>query len=93
MASISKFKAMLPFSGGGGSDSITGRKSKGFMDKLDPEVGFEMSLVPNQTRKDSDSNGNNSKCQVSELHVKIVGARHLPSIFGLKTVEGYMVKV
>lgn len=87
--SISKFKAMLPFSGGG-SDSIAGSKPKRFMEKVDPEVGFEMLLVPSQSRKDGDYNGN---AKVAELHVKILGARHLPSIFGLKSVEGYVVKV
>lgn len=88
----SKFKAMLPFNGGGSADS---RKSKRFMDHLDPEVGFEMLLVPSSSNSQSRSNadGKSSGHQVSELHVKILGARHLPSIFGLKRVEGYVVKV
>lgn len=30
---------------------------------------------------------------VPELEVNLIGARHLPSNFGLKTVEGYMIKV
>lgn len=30
---------------------------------------------------------------VPELEVNLIGARHLPSSFGLKTVEGYLVKV
>lgn len=92
MASISmaKFKALLPFTG---AEHLNGgsRKSKRFLEQLDPEVGFEMSLVPSQPRKDSDKTLNGG--QVSELHVKILGARHLPSLFGMKTVEGYVVKV
>lgn len=30
---------------------------------------------------------------VPELEVNLIGARHLPSSFGLKSVEGYLVKV
>lgn len=30
---------------------------------------------------------------VPQLDVHLIGARHLPSSFGLKTVEGYVVKV
>uniref|UniRef100_A0A182K8A4 C2 domain-containing protein n=1 Tax=Anopheles christyi TaxID=43041 RepID=A0A182K8A4_9DIPT len=57
---------------------------------VQPVVGFKLALHPNC------SNGNDSNETVSstpELHVHLIGARHLPSNFGLKSVEGFMVKV
>uniref|UniRef100_A0A2M4ANV2 Protein kinase c conserved region 2 n=1 Tax=Anopheles triannulatus TaxID=58253 RepID=A0A2M4ANV2_9DIPT len=55
--------------------------------QLQPQVGFKLTLSSNET------NGNESTATVPELVVSLIGARHLPSSFGLKTVEGYMVKV
>ncbi|XP_049547109.1 uncharacterized protein LOC125958047 isoform X1 [Anopheles darlingi] len=55
--------------------------------QLQPQVGFKLTLTSSET------NGNESTAAVPELVVSLIGARHLPSSFGLKTVEGYMVKV
>ncbi|XP_035791237.1 uncharacterized protein LOC118466270 isoform X2 [Anopheles albimanus] len=55
--------------------------------QLQPQVGFKLTLTSSET------NGNESTAIVPELVVSLIGARHLPSSFGLKTVEGYMVKV
>uniref|UniRef100_A0A2M4BK09 Protein kinase c conserved region 2 n=1 Tax=Anopheles marajoara TaxID=58244 RepID=A0A2M4BK09_9DIPT len=55
--------------------------------QLQPQVGFKLTLTS------SEANGNDSTAAVPELVVSLIGARHLPSSFGLKTVEGYMVKV
>ncbi|XP_048485137.1 uncharacterized protein LOC105384155 [Plutella xylostella] len=44
---------------------------------LDPEIGFKLSLHPV------------NKC----LYVTVIGARHLPSLFGLSRAHGYLVKV
>lgn len=86
--SLAKLKSFLPFTS---SDSLNHRHSKstGFMSNLDPEVGFQLTLCS----KSSDSNAEINYRSVPELHVNIIGARHLPSIFGLKTVEGYVIKV
>ncbi|XP_034824457.1 uncharacterized protein [Maniola hyperantus] len=44
---------------------------------LEPEIGFKLSLHP-----------------VSKnLYVTVIGARHLPSLFGLSRAHGYLVKV
>lgn len=85
--SLSKLKSYLPFSS---TDYATHRQksTKRFLDKFDPEVGFHLTLCP-KPRSDS----NSDKHAVPELHVNIIGARHLPSIFGLKSVEGYVIKV
>ena len=56
-------------------------------DKLEPEVGFKLIL-----NCDMGSSSHNSNKQ-PELHVHLMGARHLPSSFGLKTVDGYMIRV
>lgn len=80
-------------------------------DRLDPEVGFKLTLDPGScTGYDGDvANGNHSSSAtataktttsessaqtvIPELQVHLVGARHLPASFGLKSVEGYMVKI
>lgn len=73
----------------------------GFKLVLDPGSSFSYS----QTDEDGDnnnrhsssspppSNGNSSASTVPELQVHLVGARHLPGSFGLKSVEGYMIKI
>lgn len=91
---LGKLKTLLPFKTNNdalGIPSSNGRsKGKGLLSSLDPEVGFQMMLVPNKTTDKAAAAG---AATVPELHVKIIGARHLPSIFGLKTVQGYVVKV
>ncbi|CAG9804657.1 unnamed protein product [Chironomus riparius] len=52
-------------------------------DKVEPVVGFKVTLH---------ESASDNTC-VPELEVNLIGARHLPSNFGLKTVEGYMIKV
>lgn len=87
--SFAKLKSFLPFTS---SDNVSHRHSKSsrFMDNLDPEVGFQLTLYGSQS---SESNVEINRRTVPELHVNIIGARHLPTIFGLKTVEGYVIKV
>lgn len=102
---LNKLKTWLPFNNNNNHnanspDGATRRnkKSKGFLASLEPDVGFQMTLVPNQHGRRDSAAGDNSNFSaaavaVPELHVKIIGARHLPSLFGLKTVQGYVVKV
>lgn len=44
---------------------------------LEPEIGFKLSLHPIN----------------KNLYVTVIGARHLPSLFGLSRAHGYLVKV
>ncbi|XP_013188987.1 uncharacterized protein LOC106133717 [Amyelois transitella] len=44
---------------------------------LEPEIGFKLSLHP----------------VAKTLYVTVIGARHLPSFFGLSRAHGYLVKV
>lgn len=74
-------------------------------ERVEPEVGFKLVLDPGPGTSYSNgnedaTNGNNNSAaadgaagSIPELQVHLVGARHLPTSFGLKNVEGYMVKV
>lgn len=44
---------------------------------LEPEIGFKLALHPIS----------------KNLYVTVIGARHLPSLFGLSRAHGYLVKV
>lgn len=44
---------------------------------LDPEIGFKLSLHPVN----------------KNVYITVIGARHLPSLFGLSRAHGYLVKV
>lgn len=44
---------------------------------LEPEIGFKLALHP----------------VAKNLFVTVIGARHLPSLFGLSRAHGYLVKV
>lgn len=44
---------------------------------LEPEIGFKLSLHPIS----------------KNLYVTVIGARHLPSLFGLSRAHGYLAKV
>ncbi|XP_052894071.1 uncharacterized protein LOC128301561 [Anopheles moucheti] len=57
---------------------------------VEPVVGFKLMLHPNCSNS---NDTNESVSSTPELHVHLLGARHLPSNFGLKSVEGFMVKV
>lgn len=86
--SFANLKDYLPFAS---TDSANYRssKTKRLHDSLDPEVGFRLKLIPADKQKATTSN----EYSGPELCVHIIGARHLPSIFGLKRVEGYAMKV
>lgn len=94
--SFSKWKNIL--TGTHNADSMHNtKKSKhaaSANEKLEPEVGFKMILDPNgSSPKNSLNAADKNLTNVPELNVHIIGARHLPSLFGLKTVEGYIIKV
>lgn len=70
-------------------------------ERLTPEVGFKLVLDPGSSfsydNGEADGDNNNppppQSTAVPELQVHLVGARHLPGSFGLKSVEGYMIKI
>lgn len=62
-----------------GSNSGSGR--------IEPEVGFKITLDIGKAKNSKE------KDRPPELIVHLLAARHLPSSFGLKSVQGYMVKV
>ncbi|XP_053685147.1 uncharacterized protein LOC128734814 [Sabethes cyaneus] len=47
----------------------------------------------NQSTTAAANESNAATTSVPELQVHLVGARHLPGSFGLKSVEGYMIKI
>ncbi|EDW40338.1 GL24951 [Drosophila persimilis] len=55
---------------------------------LEPEIGFQITI---------DTAGGESATKntaaVPELNVHLIAARHLPSLFGFKIVQGYLIKV
>ncbi|XP_055687904.1 uncharacterized protein LOC129792638 [Lutzomyia longipalpis] len=75
----------------GASDG--GRSSRKVFEKLEPVVGFKMNLVPGNVPTTQESGSQNVASTIPELCVHLIGARHLPATFGLKSVEGYMVMV
>lgn len=87
--SLAKLKTYLPFSGSEYSGSRHSKPTR-LLDTLEPEVGFQLVLLP---KPEASAIADKHVRTVPELHVKIIGARHLPSLFGLKTVQGYVIKV
>lgn len=53
------------------------RQPAGSSANLDPELGFKASLNE----------------QTKEIKITVIGARHLPTIYGLTRAQGYVVKV
>lgn len=104
---MNKLKNLLlhPASDADGAKATKGNNN----DRLEPVVGFKLVLDPGSTASygssaeaDGDNNNpqsysppsnGNSPTAVPELQVHLVGARHLPGSFGLKSVEGYMIKI
>ncbi|EDW94303.1 uncharacterized protein LOC6533891 isoform X1 [Drosophila yakuba] len=79
---MNKLRSLLPgqHSGSNGASrhSVT----------LEPEIGFQITI-------DNPKNSDQSKgsTAVPELNVHLIAARHLPSLFGFKIVQGYLIKV
>ncbi|XP_016978089.1 uncharacterized protein LOC108043792 isoform X2 [Drosophila rhopaloa] len=79
---MNKLRALLPgqhsSSNGASRHSVT----------LEPEIGFQITI---DTPKNGDQNKGSTA--VPELNVHLIAARHLPSLFGFKIVQGYLIKV
>lgn len=103
---MNKLKAVarsVSFSSKSLNSTKTNRQEK---DKLEPVVGFQLTLYDAANDNTSGmiffsftpndniwSTLNNLLILVPQLDVHLIGARHLPTNFGLKSVEGYVVKV
>ena len=85
---LGKLKSLLPSK----SDNYFTRSGSAKTtknEKLEPVVGFNLVLNPTGTITNSSGN----TIIVPELQVNLIAARHLPSSFGHKSVEGYLIKV
>lgn len=89
--SFSKLKSFLPINQSE-NNATTRIFNKRSSDKLEPEIGFKLILAPNGNYGSSPGSSNQQK-NIPELNVHITSARHLPTSFGLKSVEGYLIKV
>lgn len=89
--SLNKLKQLLPTKTlyENTSQATAGNKKKAAngSGKVEPEVGFKLTLDIGKTKTPKE------KDHPPELQVHLIGARHLPGSFGLKSVQGYMVKV
>ncbi|XP_075161990.1 uncharacterized protein LOC142234697 [Haematobia irritans] len=84
---MNKLKSMLPASLNGSAAASSKRQSE----SLEPEIGFQLTIEAS-----SASNGNEhhyTNTVIPELNVNLIAARHLPSLFGFKIVQGYLIKV
>lgn len=101
--SITKLKSYLPLGGLDNGRSFRNKSAKNINhDNLVPEIGFQLTLDPGNNNYRHNSMPNNvendtretaTQHRVPELIVRVNSARHLPSSFGIKFVEGYVVKV
>ncbi|EDW18025.1 uncharacterized protein LOC6581827 [Drosophila mojavensis] len=62
---------------------------------LEPEIGFQITIETHDPKEGSQQSfsASNSTAGVPELNVHLIAARHLPSLFGFKIVQGYLIKV
>lgn len=91
---MQKLKSILPGTPQTAKKTTTTPSSpvKRQTDILEPEIGFQISIeLHEQSSSGTEFNGN--KALVPELNVHLIAARHLPSLFGFKIVQGYLIKV
>ncbi|XP_068142052.1 LOW QUALITY PROTEIN: uncharacterized protein [Drosophila tropicalis] len=90
---MNKLRSLLP---GGGQQSASNSLSSRHSVALEPEIGFQIT-IETQKHRDSEPNlanmAKNGPGPVPELNVHLIAARHLPSLFGFKIVQGYLIKV
>lgn len=82
--SLNKLRSLLP-----GQNALSANKQRHSV-SLEPEIGFQIFIE--STSLPSDSNESASK-MMPELNVNLIAARHLPTVFGFKMVQGYIIKV
>ncbi|XP_030570035.1 uncharacterized protein LOC115769380 [Drosophila novamexicana] len=62
---------------------------------LEPEIGFQITIEMHDQKEDNQQSftAANGSSPMPELNVHLIAARHLPSLFGFKIVQGYLIKV
>uniref|UniRef100_A0A336LHV0 CSON014446 protein n=1 Tax=Culicoides sonorensis TaxID=179676 RepID=A0A336LHV0_CULSO len=85
--SMSKLKNLLPTKTSYSNFAANSTRKTNENEKLEPEVGFRLELDSGKAKNSKE------KDRPPELIVHLIGARHLPTSFGLKSVKGYVVKV
>ncbi|XP_034481766.1 uncharacterized protein LOC117787365 isoform X2 [Drosophila innubila] len=68
---------------------------------LEPEIGFQITIGTHEQQQNQNQNesalgfsrSNGTTTAMPELNVHLIAARHLPSLFGFKIVQGYLIKV
>ncbi|XP_061397949.1 uncharacterized protein LOC133333673 [Musca vetustissima] len=85
---MNKLKSMLPPSLNLTSSSSTAKRQS---ENLEPEIGFQLTIEASSPQNSNDPHA--PKTVIPELNVHLLAARHLPSLFGFKIVQGYLIKV
>ncbi|XP_058974369.1 uncharacterized protein LOC131800710 [Musca domestica] len=85
---MNKLKSMLPPSLTSSSSSNAARRQS---ENLEPEIGFQLTIEASSPQNSNDPHA--PKTVIPELNVHLMAARHLPSLFGFKIVQGYLIKV
>lgn len=85
--SMNKLKNLLPTKTTYSNFAASSNRKTDTNEKFEPEVGFKLALDSGKARNSKE------KDRPPELIVTLIGARHLPTSFGLKSVKGYVVKV
>ncbi|XP_073844001.1 uncharacterized protein isoform X2 [Musca autumnalis] len=86
---MNKLKSMLPPSLNISSSSSASKRQS---ENLEPEIGFQLTIEASSPQTSNDS-PHAPKTVIPELNVHLLAARHLPSLFGFKIVQGYLIKV
>lgn len=89
--SFNKLKNFLPnHSQNSSAEKIKQRHSV----SLEPEIGFQLTLGTSES-SNTIINGDaaHPPAKIPELNINLIAARHLPSTFGFKVVQGYEIKV
>ncbi|KAL5290870.1 hypothetical protein ACFFRR_010329 [Megaselia abdita] len=89
--SFNKLRNFLPNHNQNGSiEKINQRHSV----SLEPEIGFQLTLGGSNESSNTVNNGDTPQPnRIPELNINLIAARHLPSTFGFKVVQGYEIKV
>ncbi|KAH8349294.1 hypothetical protein KR067_010759 [Drosophila pandora] len=83
---MNKLRALLP------GQQSSGNGASRHSVALEPEIGFQIT-IETPKKSEPDLIGGKSSTGVPELNVHLIAARHLPSLFGFKIVQGYLIKV
>ncbi|XP_055915274.1 uncharacterized protein LOC129948340 [Eupeodes corollae] len=95
--SFNKLRSLIPGQNSS-SSSNNGAKQRHSV-SLEPEIGFQIFIestpqsLPDGAAAEGVRGGGDGSVMVPELNVLLISARHLPTVFGFKIVQGYNIKV